>query len=214
MPPFRLPALVHAVVVRDDIAVLDLRSDYVCLVGASPQIQISDDGAITAENPEAITMLVDAGLAEAGEPAARRVPPARPLADLPLAAVRTNGRQQWAAAGAYLAAGVDLARLDLVGLVARAAAGHPAPGSVADEARVIDAARAFARLRVWSPVGGECLARSYLMLAYLRRLGLDADWVFGVRTWPLLGHCWLQVGQTALDDDVERLTAYTPIMVV
>lgn len=56
--------------------------------------------------------------------------------------------------------------------------------------------------------------RSYLQLQYLHRLGLDADWVIGVRTWPFMAHCWLQVGAVALDDDVERLIPYTPILVV
>lgn len=213
MPPYRLPALMHAVVVRDDIAFLDLASDYVCLVDASPMIQISEEGAVTAAIPEAITMLVDAGLAEIGEPIARRVPPTRPVRDMPLAMVRATGRQQRAAAAACVTAGIDLARLDLAGLVARAAAGRPSSGP-ADPEAVIEASAAFARLRVWSPVGGECLARSYLMLTYLRRLSLDADWIFGVRTWPFQAHCWLQAGETALDDDVERLTAYAPILVV
>jgi hypothetical protein len=48
----------------------------------------------------------------------------------------------------------------------------------------------------------------------LRILGFDADWIIGVRTWPFMAHCWLQVGAVALDDDVERLAAYTPILAV
>ena len=75
-------------------------------------------------------------------------------------------------------------------------------------------AAVFARLRPWSPVGGACLKRSYQLLAYLRRLGLDAEWVIGVRAWPFMAHCWLQSGPVALDDDVERLVAYTPILAV
>ena len=42
---------------------------------------------------------------------------------------------------------------------------------------VLDAAAVFAVLRPWSPVGGACLKRSYQLLGYLRRLGLDADFI-------------------------------------
>lgn len=65
----------------------------------------------------------------------------------------------------------------------------------------------------WLPFDGLCLARSALLMAYLRRLGHGADWVFGVRLWPFEAHCWVQLGDTALNDQVERLVAFTPLMV-
>ena len=48
----------------------------------------------------------------------------------------------------------------------------------------------------------------------LRRAGQNAAWVFGVRTWPFSAHCWLQIGDAVLDDDPERVSRYTPIMVL
>ena len=52
-----------------------------------------------------------------------------------------------------------------------------------------------------------------MLVSYLRRCGLRADWVFAVRLWPFAAHCWVQCGDLCLNDDVERLAPYTPILV-
>ena len=67
----------------------------------------------------------------------------------------------------------------------------------------------------YSHIGhARCYVAFDVAVRVLRARGFDALWVFGVRTWPFSAHCWLQVGLTALDDDLERLAAYTPIMAV
>lgn len=213
MPLFRLPAHVHAVAVRDDLVFLDLTSDYLCLVGAGEVVTLGPDGSLHADDPEMLAPLLEAGLAERGPALRRRTPPPRPQRDTPHGARGGGPQEVRAACQAMLATGLDLVRLDLRALVDKAgrrAEPHP-PAHTQD---VVEAAQLFTRLRVWSPVGGQCLARSYMMLDFLRRLGLDADWVIGVRTWPFMAHCWLQAGDVVLDDDVERLAAYTPLMVV
>lgn len=78
-------------------------------------------------------------------------------------------------------------------------------------ARVAEAARAFWQMAPWLPIEGECLVRSALLMRFLNQRGLEADWVFGVRLWPFMAHCWVQLDDLCLNDDVERLTAYTPI---
>lgn len=214
MSPHRLPDHVRAVAVRDDIVFLDIASDvYFCLVGAGEVLDLSPAGAIQVDDPEVLAPLVEAGLVEPGTPAKRRDLPARPTIDPSLGPVRASPRQLRAAGLACVSAGLDLARLDFSGLISRAQAGRT-DRQRAPDPEVIAAARTFQRARVWSPVGGACFSRSYLMLTFLRRLGLDADWVIGVRTWPFMAHCWLQSGDVALDEDVERITAYTPILVV
>lgn len=94
--------------------------------------------------------------------------------------------------------------------------GPPAEPGAHDEPTpaLLEAVRQFERLRPWLAPPGECLLRSYHLRAFLRARGLDALWVFGVRTWPFSAHCWLQAGATALDDDLERLVAYQPILAV
>ena len=61
---------------------------------------------------------------------------------------------------------------------------------------------------------GHELRDSCVLLRFLQRSGLDARWVFVVRTWPFAAHCWLQLEDTVLDDMVERLAAYEPILAV
>ena len=56
--------------------------------------------------------------------------------------------------------------------------------------------------------------RSFVLLRFLQRSGLNARWVIGVRTWPFSAHCWLQIDDTALDDAWERLVVYEPILAV
>ena len=72
----------------------------------------------------------------------------------------------------------------------------------------------FTRWLPFAPLPPKCLLRSYLLLRILHRHGLDAKWVFGVTTWPFRAHCWLQVGEVVLDDDVDRVIGFEPIMAV
>jgi hypothetical protein len=74
--------------------------------------------------------------------------------------------------------------------------------------------QAFRRLLPWAPFQGVCLYRSFFLLAFLRRRGLDARWVFGVRTWPFEAHCWLQAGEVVLDDTLDHVRPFTPIFAV
>jgi hypothetical protein len=75
-------------------------------------------------------------------------------------------------------------------------------------------ARAFDQLTPFVPFQGQCLFRSFLLLAFLRAGGGDADWVIGVRTYPFEAHCWLQAGDIVLDDAAERVCGFTPILVI
>lgn len=59
-----------------------------------------------------------------------------------------------------------------------------------------------------------CLQDSLMLVEFLARRGLVPDWVFGVRLAPFAAHCWVQHGSTVLNDYVERVKVYTPIMVV
>jgi hypothetical protein len=59
-----------------------------------------------------------------------------------------------------------------------------------------------------------CLYDSLALLLFLRRFDICPDWVFGVRTGPFAAHCWLQSGNVVLNDSVENVRSYTPIMAV
>src|SRR5690606_15762288 len=84
----------------------------------------------------------------------------------------------------------------------------------ADEAAVVDAVHLFERWSPLFPFQRLCLYLAYLLRAFLAAQGHVVNWVFGVRTWPFNAHCWLQLGDLLLDDDLDRVRQYTPILTV
>jgi hypothetical protein len=53
-----------------------------------------------------------------------------------------------------------------------------------------------------------------VLLEYLAWYRIFPTWVFGVQTRPFAAHCWLQHENIVLNDTVEHVTRYTPIMTV
>jgi hypothetical protein len=203
---------VNAVAIDDDLVFLDVRADsYLCLVGAADRIRLVGDGGLMAADEDA-EALKAAGLAITTAHSASTPLPPKPTRDLAWNG-RALSRGEIAAASAAI---IHTALVFRTRTFPQLLRGARLPAAERGTARasepLLETVAAFARARPWMPIGGECLKRSYLLLAYLRRLGLDADWVIGVRTWPFRAHCWLQAGDVALDDDVERLAAYTPIL--
>ena len=210
-PAAYLRSAVYAVAVDDDLVLLDVEADaYACLPGGG----LAWRGP--AETPDAKALLgalVDAGLA--GPVAAHShgvCAPSRPLSRIAPPAdgsIRLLDLLRLAHAAADLLIGYRKRPLrDILALVRR---GGPAPATLQDDNELRRLCAVFDRGVVWLPISGKCLVRSFVLLRFLQRSGLDAAWVFGVRAWPFAAHCWLQVGETALDDWPERLAVYTPI---
>jgi hypothetical protein len=59
-----------------------------------------------------------------------------------------------------------------------------------------------------------CLFDSVCLLEFLAQYALFPRLVFGVNAEPFQAHCWLQEDRMVLNDTVERVSAYTPIMSV
>ena len=73
----------------------------------------------------------------------------------------------------------------------------------------------FFRLRVFFfSSHNECLFDSLALLGFLARYGIYADWVFGVQARPFAAHCWVQQDDVVLNDTLEHIGGYTPIMAV
>ena len=72
----------------------------------------------------------------------------------------------------------------------------------------------FDSLRWFYPRPYLCLFDSLALINFLARFGLYPDWVFGVQADPFEAHCWVQTGSVVLNDTVERVSAFTPIMFV
>lgn len=75
--------------------------------------------------------------------------------------------------------------------------------------------RTFERLRVWAySADGACLKDSLVLTEFLLRSGATATFVIGVRSKPFSAHAWVQSGDVVLNDFVERVQRYIPILAV
>lgn len=58
----------------------------------------------------------------------------------------------------------------------------------------------------------HCLFSSLALAEFLALHGLRIHWVFGVQFSPFAAHCWLQQDAIVLNDNVEHVRRFTPIM--
>jgi len=90
----------------------------------------------------------------------------------------------------------------------------------ANPSRPLDIERAhfllsiFDSLRLFFPRPYLCLFDSLALINFLAHFNLYPDWVFGVMAEPFEAHCWVQAGGIVLNDTLERVSAFTPIMYV
>jgi hypothetical protein len=59
-----------------------------------------------------------------------------------------------------------------------------------------------------------CLFEALALFEYLMRRGYSPTWVFGVQGAPFAAHCWLQLDNVVLNDSVDHVRGFTPIMAV
>jgi hypothetical protein len=84
-----------------------------------------------------------------------------------------------------------------------------APGSPA--ARIL---RAFEYAKVLRSAADRCLPRSIALGLCLARIDVSCDVIIGVKLGPFAAHCWVQAGDEVLNDSVEEVARFTPILVV
>lgn len=207
--PFR--SGVHAALVGQDLVLLDVRADrYACLPdaltpGPHGELVLTTDALRRLEEAKLL------GVAGPQAPAPSLQRPSQGLADMPgVKAGPAEARRLAACMGDFA---VGYLGRTFERLLAAGVAGAPA-APTGPTAELLRMASLFERLAVWAPIPRKCLARSFLLMRFLSRAGLRAQWVFGVRTWPFAAHCWVQAGDVALDDAPERLARYTPILAV
>lgn len=209
-----LKAAVFATTVDEHLVLLDAAAgSYLCLSAAGSVLQ--DDGWTLAVGDRGLAgELISAGLADPFRgPAAprKRPPPARATA------LRSQYPQPRARDLCDAAIGLgDLLR-HYRGRAFAEVLGQARDRPTLKTRRPAALRDVLDRFQAWipyAPVSGKCLLRSFLLLRHLHRHGHDAMWVFGVTTWPFQAHCWLQLEDLVLDDEVDRVVAYTPIMVL
>jgi hypothetical protein len=71
---------------------------------------------------------------------------------------------------------------------------------------------AFDTLRLFYPRPYLCIFDSLALVEFLAGHGLFPEWVFGVTAEPFEAHCWVQGAGTVLNDTLQRVSAFTPIL--
>jgi hypothetical protein len=99
-----------------------------------------------------------------------------------------------------------LARVEQHRIRARAGA------AIGDVTRISELIAAFKGLRPLYPRPYLCLFDSLALLEFLASYRSFPRIVFGIVADPFQAHCWLQEGNTVLNDDLERVGKYKPIL--
>ncbi len=82
-----------------------------------------------------------------------------------------------------------------------------------DDASLHELTAIFHRLRPYYVRAYLCRFDSLALIEFLAHFDQHPQWVFGVATEPFGAHCWVQARDCVLNDSVERIRQYTPIMV-
>jgi Transglutaminase-like superfamily len=83
----------------------------------------------------------------------------------------------------------------------------------ADEQQLIRRVSAFWRLRAWTYTArGSCLFDSLVLADFLVRSGIRPTLVMGVQTKPSGAHAWVQCDKWVLNDTVENIQQFGPIL--
>ncbi len=203
----------YAAAFGPDVVVLDIEAgDYELFAGLAKDVRLIEaQRALSIDDAEIATALADVGLFGDRLSGPKRTlppPPNRDATLTPTHSVAVADRLRMATAwstmlGRYHGRGFQhiLATARCGGLL----------NQHADRGRVIARAQAFDRLAPYTPFQGDCFYRCFMLL---QLLGADAhavDWVFGIRTWPFMAHCWLQIDDVCLTDHVDKLAHFSPI---
>lgn len=206
---------VYAARLGDDVVLLDAgRGEYLCLADVGGAFELPAAGRPKILDPDLAAEAADMGLGGEGRLLALRdVPPARHdiVDEDPAEPLGGKALANAAASFGELLAGYYGRSFPQLVRYAASRRRLDTPAFTTDLARHV---RVFRRILPWAPFQGVCLYRSFFLLAFLRRRGLDAAWVFGVRTWPFEAHCWLQVGDVVLDDSIDHVRLFAPILAV
>lgn len=204
-----LDAAVHAVRVGSDLVLLDLATDGYLLVPDCGDVSV-EGGTLFA--PMDLMLDLAAGeLLQSGDAKRHRPPPpAIPRHRLPETPV---GRPTASDMATFAMLWADTARRKpTLQDLSRQVSGRR--GRRNDLEAIAARVGLFRRMLPYAPAVGACLFQAELLLRFLNAADLDAEWVFGVRVWPFLAHCWLQVGEHCVSQAPDTLTIYRPIMAI
>ncbi len=205
----------HVAVCGDDLVFLDVAAgSYSCIPDGGELLQdLGEHFSLEIPEPTFGEALAEAGWITRGFAAQPRPALRRPARSLSIEAGKASAQDVWRMGQALSDVAAHNHGRSFAHLIATARRGRPVQGA-ADLQALAHQVGAFRALLPWVPFQGVCLYRSFLLLNFLRHAGLGAVWAFGVRTWPFEAHCWLQAGDLVLDDHLDHVAGYTPILVV
>ena len=103
----------------------------------------------------------------------------------------------------------------LLGWIGRHQAAIRRRGRPSDRQHDNDLLESFFRLRIWFYTAyRHCLIDSLVLSVYLTRRMVPCTLVIGVSTRPFAAHAWVQIGECVLNDTVEHVLTFTPILAV
>ena len=130
---------------------------------------------------------------------------------------RRRSKHSLLALVALLRADLDLRRTPLWRIADRIRAGKERPTPDFSDPppwEVESITSAFLAVRPWYPRNYLCLYDSLALMLFLGSCRIRADWLFGVREDPFLAHCWVQNNSTVLNDHLDRIRHFVPIMAI
>jgi hypothetical protein len=89
---------------------------------------------------------------------------------------------------------------------------HTTAADSIDISTISDLFEIFHTLRPYYPRKYLCLFDSLALLHFLARYRVFPQWVYGVRLEPFAAHCWVQAGDAVVNDIIDNVRDYTPIM--
>lgn len=208
------PPSVFAVAIERDVIVLDTVADrYLALPGSLIAKEAgcrtgTDEGLL----PEAAIALREAGLLGIGPGRSDFLTLAKPVRAhvLPVVPVRSvNIADVVRFAGAVTITAWKLRE----GVGCRTFERYRRTGDAIVPADLAAALRGLHETRLIVPSPRRCLPASLIAARFLRWHGHEVEIVFGVRSHPFAAHCWIEAGGMVLDDDLDRVRAFTPIAV-
>lgn len=102
----------------------------------------------------------------------------------------------------------------IVRKVASRKSAHMTPATTVNSGAVTGLFKIFQTLRPYYPRPYLCMFDSLALVHFLARYGVFPQWVYGVQLEPFQAHCWVQVGDLVVNDIVDTVRNYTPIMSV
>lgn len=214
---FGLRADVSYCEVAGQLLFLDVRRDrYFCLSETSEAAfrRVVQGAEATAPDAAALAGMIGDGLLVPGAPPRRCPPVPQPQGSL------IDALEGGSSGAATLVAITGLVRaraaLRLLGL-ARTLARLPSPIGTPSEAeqvaRTMQVAAAYQQAGLLVTALDRCLPRSIAVADRCRRLGIPVDLILGVRLQPFAAHCWVQLGETIVNDRLDKVRNFTPILV-